>query len=48
MPAKFTTRIVWPTKEEMEEAKAKAKERDMTLSKLVRDKLEEVPRLKHE
>jgi len=45
MPAKHTTRTAWESEEEIQEAKAKAAERDMSLSKLIRQQVAKVPRL---
>jgi hypothetical protein len=43
MPAKHTTRTVWSSEEEKEEAKAKAAQRGITLSKLIRQQMKKVP-----
>lgn len=46
MPSKHTVLTSWESEEEIQEAKAKAAERDMSLSKLIRQQIRKVPRLK--
>lgn len=46
MPSKHTVLTSWESEEEIDDAKAKAAERQISLSKLIRQQIKKVPRLK--
>lgn len=46
MPAKHTVLTSWESQEEIDDAKAKAAERQISLSKLIRQQIKKLPHLK--